>query len=438
MKRILADRRLWIAITFAAINIIGWMKVAAIVERSQSQTPAPVAAEPPPPPALAVESIILPAEAQFVPPAGSTPPPDIITQAPLVNGGSSPFAVKFNQPMAPDDTVNLPLDEPLISFEPKIAGHCVWPDNDTLEFRSDEPFSRATEYTAVVLKGITGLLGTPLDSDVICRFTMPRLALKDIRQIALSSGGELSFELLFNDPVDAAVLAECEATGEPLPARTRRDLRAKILDELVPVALTTATRTLVVLDPLRNLLVLDTPSQSRADAVLGLLRRALGSLRAHPLSRALDGPGLARALADWADDPRNCPESVIPLWDLQLTTGESGDAIRVRGELTPEQLRTVGHGRLVSHLRLQWRDALDVTLSADAVLRRIQFGEFVLAGIDADTDDSAAGLASAQLAHTLPWVVGICAWLRAQFAAEQPQHAPPPAAAGVEHGERVH
>jgi DNA recombination-dependent growth factor C len=106
--------------------------------------------------------------------------------------------------------------------------------------------------------------------------------------------------------------------------------------------------------------------------------------------------------------------------------------------LTPEQLRSVGHGRLVSHLRLQWRDALDVTLSADAVLRRIQFGELLLAGIDADADDSAAGLASAQLAHTLPWVIGICAWLRAQFAAEQPQHAPPPAAAGVAHGERVH
>ena len=169
MRKLLHARWLWITALFAAINIIGIVKIAS----------GPGAALP----RLSIES--------FEPPQG-----DALT------GQAAGIRLAFNQPMAAVEQLGKPLEQQPVSFTPPIRGQCTWANQRTLAFQPDEPLKLATRYTATVAMGVTSLAGSSLDSDAVYSFQTAPLRVLGITQTGHAPGSGVRFAVEFNDRVD--------------------------------------------------------------------------------------------------------------------------------------------------------------------------------------------------------------------------------------------
>ncbi len=75
---------------------------------------------------------------------------------------SEPIRVRFVHPIVGENQVNAPLKLPVFHFSPKISGHAVWQDEQTLAFISDHPLSLGQSYTGKL--DVTGLLPSQKES----------------------------------------------------------------------------------------------------------------------------------------------------------------------------------------------------------------------------------------------------------------------------------
>lgn len=194
-------------------------------------------------------------------------------------------------------------------------------------------------------------------------------------------------------------LADAEAReGRRLRAAERKELAEGIRAELLPKALLRSQRHWLLIDPASSLILVDTATAARGEALLSMLRGSLGHLGVRPLAfrQPLDG-----VLTGWVRSAE--PPSGFELggWcDLEHPQ-DTANKVRFRAQPLDEDDVTAAldRGLRVTAVELFWdagdEQPLRCVLSEDGALRRLQLPATEVAAGD---DESAAARLDADLA----------------------------------------
>ena len=83
--------------------------------------------------------------------------------------------IKFSDVMVSEDKLNKELINPLLSFEPTIAGKERWVDEKTLIFRPEGDVEMSTQYKVKILKGLRSINDKRLSKNHIFEFNTERI-----------------------------------------------------------------------------------------------------------------------------------------------------------------------------------------------------------------------------------------------------------------------
>lgn len=192
---------------------------------------------------------------------------------------------------------------------------------------------------------------------------------------------------LVNERLTAEV-AKAERAGGKVTGRRRRELRAQVLDALLPQALCKLAVVRGLID-VRGQMYLDTTSAGAADACIGRLMDATGSF---PVRR-IAGGALGSAMNAWTCDT-SLPET-LALSDscvIELPGGTTWTGKHV--DMDAREIRAyMDNGGNVRRLGLVYEDRIAFVLDDGFVLRSIApFGEPVDDGQDHEQDDVDDGI----------------------------------------------
>lgn len=196
-----------------------------------------------------------------------------------------------------------------------------------------------------------------------------------------------------------AIEREC---GRKPGKKEQRDLKEEARLDLLPQAFSKESGMWVWIDPQARFLVIDTSSQTRADAVASLLVECL--------------PGFALALLD----TQSSPQAAMAQWLLDQdpppafsidqecelkAVGDSGAVVRYgRHPLDIDEVRVhIEQGKLPKKLAMTWEGRVSFVLTAGLRLLGIQFLQTVLADANDESGfDADVAIATGELARLLP------------------------------------
>lgn len=171
--------------------------------------------------------------------------------------------------------------------------------------------------------------------------------------------------LLPSDVVTAATEEKVRALGRPLGRKERADIKDQVRFELLPKAFVQDRYTFAYIDLANDTLVIDTSSPSVAEAVIGHLREALGTLKCTRLTTANDPGQWITALG--ATETAEEGASFLAGLDY-VYRGSAGEKVQTKG-------CELGLGWAVRQLRLHYRDLMSFTLDGGLTFRRVSFSD---------------------------------------------------------------
>jgi recombination associated protein RdgC len=170
--------------------------------------------------------------------------------------------------------------------------------------------------------------------------------------------------------------------------KERRQIQEDVYASLLPQAFVKNQRLYAYLAPRENLLVIDTPSAPKAEALLNLLRDSLGSL---PVAR----PEVKRSPGDvmtaWLREHKATHKLTIE-HDCELYNPLDGsNVVRCKGQdlLTDELRAMLAADKRVKALGVLWNSAVSCIVHDDLTLKRIRFEGVQEDGGDPQAEDAA-------------------------------------------------
>ena len=174
--------------------------------------------------------------------------------------------------------------------------------------------------------------------------------------------------------------------GRPALRRERTALKDEVTLDLLPRALTKSEHLFAYFDAKRQVLLVDTASERKAELVVEQLRAVLGTLPVVPLDCQGDAPAV---MTRWVT---NRPAANFGLdEEIELTNPrEARNVVRARYQDidSREVLAHIEAGKRVTRLAMHWRDAVRFVLAEDFVLRRLRFDAKITEHGDGDADDA--------------------------------------------------
>ncbi len=186
-----------------------------------------------------------------------------------------------------------------------------------------------------------------------------------------------------------AKVAEIEETdARKVGRKEKQQLKDEIYVDLLPKAFTRSMRLFAYIDTQKNWVVVDTPSASKAEELLSLLRETLGSFPVKPFEV---NHSVSMVLTSWLTG--EAPVDFELEEDCELRdTGEDGGIVRLRrhGLLGDEVKVHLDAGKMVVKLALNWQERLSCVLADDVSVKRLKFLEVIQdAAADADCETAA-------------------------------------------------
>ena len=189
-----------------------------------------------------------------------------------------------------------------------------------------------------------------------------------------------------------------------------KELRDQVMQELLPRAFTRRRRMFAWIDPINGWLVIDAPSQSKAEDMLEQLRHTLDSF---PLTLLRTERSPMSAMADWLAS-NEAPAGFTIDQDCELrSVAEDKAAVRyVRHPLEGDEVN--GHleaGKLPTRLALTFDDRISFVLTEKLEIKRLDFLDVVCDQIKGEQEDKEAlfnaefALMTGELARLLPAVI---------------------------------
>ncbi len=171
--------------------------------------------------------------------------------------------------------------------------------------------------------------------------------------------------------LDARVEKLEQAENRKLKKVEKQTLKDDVVATLLPRAFSKYQQTALWIDAENNLIYVDAASAKRAEEVLALLRKSLGSLPVVPLTFANE-PSLV--MQEWV------AKESIPQWLVSLEEAELRDAnngvIRCKQQaLDSDEILSLVNSKYVTKLALEWEEHLSFVLNEDCSLKRLKFAD---------------------------------------------------------------
>ncbi|MDP5190608.1 recombination-associated protein RdgC [Rheinheimera baltica] len=168
--------------------------------------------------------------------------------------------------------------------------------------------------------------------------------------------------------------------GRPLSRKEKQSLKEELQQSLLPRAFSRSTLTQGYYDAENQWLVINSGSAGKAEDVLALLRKALGSLPALPW---LDNHKLNAHLQLWLQN-KALPQGFVQGSDAELKApDEEGAKVKFSNHLlTTTEVQSHLEDKLVTSISLEQHEGLSVAITDDGAIKRIKFHDLITAQND--------------------------------------------------------
>ena len=204
-----------------------------------------------------------------------------------------------------------------------------------------------------------------------------------------------------------------EEQGRKLSKKERTAIKDELIFELLPRAFTFSRKLYAYIDIKGGFLVVDSASTNKAEDLLSLLRKCLGSLPAVPLN-TVEKP--IATMTEWLISQKT-PNDVVIEDECELRAPEeAGGVIRCkRHDLSlPEIKNHLYIGKQVIKLALNWDDRLSFILDENLSVKRLKFLDLIQDQVsESNADDEAArfdvdfSIMSLELSNFIPRLLAL-------------------------------
>jgi len=188
--------------------------------------------------------------------------------------------------------------------------------------------------------------------------------------LVLRAGKKLLPGAVVNQTAKARAQEIEEQQGYKPGRKQMKEIKERVIDELLPQAFNVYRDTRVWIDPINRWLVIDTASSAKADEVIGLLAKTIDPF---PLENLYVAQSPASAMTGWlAED--EAPGNLSIDQDTELrSSGESGAAIRyVKHSIDADDARRhIQSGKQCTRLAMTWADRISFVLTEGLDMRRV-------------------------------------------------------------------
>ncbi|MFT6986790.1 MAG: recombination associated protein RdgC [Psychromonas sp.] len=189
-----------------------------------------------------------------------------------------------------------------------------------------------------------------------------------------------------NERVEAIELEQ----GRGLKKKEKDSLKEEIVMQLLPRAFSRTSQTFAWIDPEADMLYVDASSTRKAEELISLLRKSLGSLPVVPIQLKNQADVI---MTDWLMEG-NIPANFKLEDEAELCSAlEGGGIIRCKQQdlLSDEIKNHLSADKFVTKLALNWADSISFMIGEEFALKRIKFADVLQEqNEDIDKDDFAA------------------------------------------------
>ena len=189
-----------------------------------------------------------------------------------------------------------------------------------------------------------------------------------------------------NERVEAIELEQ----GRALKKKEKDSLKEEIVMQLLPRAFSRTSQTFAWIDPESDMLYVDASSTRKAEELISLLRKTLGSLPVVPIQLKNQADVI---MTDWLTEG-NIPANFALEDEAELCSAlEGGGIIRCKQQnLLSDEIRNhLAADKFVTKLALNWAESISFIIGEEFALKRIKFADVLQEqNEDIDKDDFAA------------------------------------------------
>jgi len=184
-------------------------------------------------------------------------------------------------------------------------------------------------------------------------------------------------------------VAKIESTeNREVYRKEKRRIKDEIMVDLLPRAFTKSQLIYAYIDPGHQLILVDSTSQKRAEELMSLLRRSLGSLKAIPLAV---NKAPAKVFTSWLMGTRPVDFQLGDECEMREQVSNGG-ILRCRyQELQADEItQHIRAGKQVVKLALEWGERLSCVVADDLSIKRLKFLSLIQDEADDTADDALA------------------------------------------------